>query len=219
MTTHHLESETILRLAGGSLDPVLALVARTHIGCCPDCDSALAAIEDAGGVFLDEIAPEPVSATLRERTLAALDAAPKATDAPTHRPIALQEGSVPAPLDAMIGDDLSAVRWKPIAPGVAKHDLPTPKGSRGRLFLLKIAPGKRVPEHGHGGTELTMVLSGSYSDHLGCYGPGDVADLDADLEHQPHVDPGAPCISVVASETPARFKGLIGRLLQPVLGI
>ena len=219
MTTHHLESETILRLAGGSLDPVLALVARAHIACCPDCARALASIEDAGGMFLDDIAPIAVSATLRGRVLAALDEPSEATGAAARAPISLKPGSVPAPLDAMVGPDLSAVRWRSIAPGVAKHDLPTPKGSQGRLFLLKIAPGKRVPEHGHGGTELTMVLSGSYSDHLGCYGPGDVADLDADLEHQPHVDPGAPCISIVASETPVRFKGLIGRLLQPVLGI
>jgi putative transcriptional regulator len=76
-----------------------------------------------------------------------------------------------------------------------------------------------VPEHGHGGAELTLVLTGSYSDATGRYHRGDVADLDEDVEHQPVVDPDGPCICLIASETKAKFRGMLARLLQPIIGV
>ncbi|MBO6932531.1 MAG: cupin domain-containing protein, partial [Roseibium sp.] len=65
----------------------------------------------------------------------------------------------------------------------------------------------------------TLVLSGAYRDELGRFGPGDIADLDEHVEHQPRVEAGAPCICIVATEAPTRFKNLISRLLQPLVGI
>ena len=46
-----------------------------------------------------------------------------------------------------------------------------------------------------------------------------VADLDAEVEHQPVVDSEQACICLVATEHPARFKGWISRLLQPLVGM
>ena len=67
--------------------------------------------------------------------------------------------------------------------------------------------------------EITLVLTGSYRDALGRFGPGDVADLDEDIEHQPVVDSDEPCICLVASEAPTRFKSFFGRLFQPLVGV
>ena len=87
------------------------------------------------------------------------------------------------------------------------------------LFLLKIGPGRKIPEHGHGGTEMTLILSGSYSDAMGRFAKGDIADLDEHVEHQPVVDSEEPCICLVATEEPTRFKGIVSRLMQPLVGI
>ena len=76
-----------------------------------------------------------------------------------------------------------------------------------------------MPEHGHGGEELTVMLRGSYSDHTGRYIVGDVADLDEDIEHQPVVDSDEDCICLVATEAPTRFKSVWARLAQPFIGI
>jgi putative transcriptional regulator len=92
-------------------------------------------------------------------------------------------------------------------------------GSRTHLQLLRIAPGKMLPDHGHGGEELTLVLSGSYSDHMGRFSAGDVADLDEDTEHAPRVDSDVACICLVATEAPTRFKSFWARLAQPFVGI
>ena len=85
--------------------------------------------------------------------------------------------------------------------------------------MLRINPGLKMPEHGHGGEEMTLILKGAYRDEFGRFAAGDIADLDHHVEHQPRVDSPEPCICLIATETKARFKGRIGRLLQPLIGI
>jgi putative transcriptional regulator len=87
------------------------------------------------------------------------------------------------------------------------------------LLLLRIAPGKSVPLHGHRGTELTQILRGAYDDVLGRFGPGDAADLDNETEHQPITAPGVPCICVAALDAPLRFRGWLAGKLQPLVGL
>ena len=76
-----------------------------------------------------------------------------------------------------------------------------------------------MPDHGHGGAELTLVLEGAYSDETGAYRRGDMQDVDETIEHTPVADTETGCICLIASEQPARFKGLVGRLLQPWTGM
>jgi putative transcriptional regulator len=117
------------------------------------------------------------------------------------------------------GQPLDSIKWKSKAPGLAIYDLPVSPASRGKLFLMRIAAGKAMPEHGHGGEELTLILSGAYNDSLGRFAAGDIADLDQDFEHQPVVEADEACICLVATEAPTRFKSWPARLLQPLIGI
>jgi putative transcriptional regulator len=89
----------------------------------------------------------------------------------------------------------------------------------GDLRLLKIKPGRRMPDHGHRGSELTLILDGAYTDKTGTYRAGDVADLGDDLEHRPVADAMHGCICVVASEQPARYKTMLQKLIQPLTGM
>jgi len=104
-----------------------------------------------------------------------------------------------------------------MAPGV--HMIRAARGSGDTLILLRIAPGKSMPLHSHQGTELTQILRGAYDDVLGHFGPGDVADLDNEIEHRPVTAPGAPCICVAALDAPLRFPGWLARKLQPLVGL
>ena len=76
-----------------------------------------------------------------------------------------------------------------------------------------------MPEYGHGGEEITLILSAAENDKFGRYAQGDVADLDESIEHQPVVETGAACICLVATEAPTRFKSGPALLLQPLIGI
>lgn len=217
MIAHHPDSATLLSYAAGSLDETFATVVATHLACCAECRSRLREIEEIGGTLLESIDTVAMDATALERAMGRLDETGK-----QHFKQAEPEQSeppLPRPLARLVTGGLDDVAWKTVAPGVAMHRLPTSKAARGSLTLLKIVPGKKIPEHGHGGTEITLVLTGSYRDAFGRFGPGDVADLDEHVEHQPVVDSSEPCICLVATEAPTRFKSFFGRLFQPLVGI
>ncbi len=111
------------------------------------------------------------------------------------------------------------MKWKRAGPGVWQKPIKLSDGANSSLRLLRISPDRKVPEHGHGGQEMTLILRGCYQDEIGVFGAGDVADLDEDVEHQPHVVSGEDCICLAATEAATRFKGIAGRLLQPIVGI
>ena len=76
-----------------------------------------------------------------------------------------------------------------------------------------------MPAHGHAGLEVTIVLSGAFSDETGRYERGDFQELDGEIEHQLLVDGGEHCICLAVTDAPLRFKSLAAKLAQPLLGI
>lgn len=215
---HHLDDATLLRYASGDLDEAFSVVAAAHIGMCETCRKAVRTAEEVGGHLLDDIEPEALSGSAVDRMMMALDAPQPEPAAAADEPAAA-EGDVPLPLRRYIGPSLAAVHWQRLAPGVARHRIELKTETKSSLYMLRIAPGKSVPEHGHGGSEMTLILSGAYRDDLGRFGPGDVADLDEHVEHRPKVEGDEPCICLVTTEAPTRFKNVISRILQPLFGI
>lgn len=206
--SHHPDAVTLVDYATGALAPSLAAVVATHLLLCSKCRMGVRTLEAVGGALLDgrnehgaALPPAPVPAT-------------RASEAAT--PGDSVQGLPRAALEAFgLGE---AIPWKPLGLGVRHCRIRT--GLRGGdLRLMKIAPGTAVPEHGHGGTELTLVLAGAFADATGTYRRGDVQDVDGDVEHQPRVTPDAECICLVASVAPARFTTLVGRLSQYWTGL
>jgi putative transcriptional regulator len=224
---HHLDQATIISFAAGALSQEMAAVAATHIDVCDVCRERLSDAEHIGGALLGQQQPAAGAdgargARLREAMLDLLDEEPKleadAADGsapPTGVPA--DQDSLPRPLQPYFGRSWRALRWRWMAPGV--HMIRAARGSGDTLILLKIAPGKSMPVHSHQGTELTQILQGAYDDALGHYAPGDVADLDNEVEHQPITAPGVPCVCVAALDAPLRFPGWLARKLQPLVGL
>lgn len=218
--SHHLDHATILRYASGDLDESFAVVVASHIAMCPHCRAAVRAAEQMGGELLDADQTADLSAGALDRMMDALDGADVEVAAPVARPdFGAADGDVPAPLRRFVGPRLGGIAWKSVAPGIRRCSIDLPSEPDSQLYLLHIAPGKAMPEHGHGGAEMTLILSGAYSDDFGRFGPGDVADLDEHVEHQPFVELDEPCICVIATEKKAKFKKLVPRLFQPIVGI
>lgn len=213
---HHLDEATILAYAAGTLGEAHGFAVATHLAFCAHCREAVRKAEALGGSILTANEEQAVSDSCRSATLASLDAvSPAKPKAPLQN-----RTDVPAVLCNLLGNTpLEEIRWKKKGPGIATFDIPMSPGGRTHLQLLKVGPGRKLPEHGHGGEELTVVLRGSYSDHTGRYARGDVADLDEEIEHQPVVDSDQECICLIAIEAPTRFKSIWARLAQPFVGI
>ena len=127
-------------------------------------------------------------------------------------------GDVPSPLASVIGSALDDISWKRVSPGVAQHVIKLPSTNRGELRLVKVSPGQALPEHAHNGSELTLILRGSYRDSTGHYQVGDVADMCSDAAHSPIADPVEGCICLVATDGKLKFKSVVARLVQPFTG-
>ena len=213
---HHPGEATLLTYAAGGLGEGLSLVVACHLAFCRQCRASVAAGETVGGTLLEELAPAALEASARERMLALLDKAPPpALSLP--RPSA--DPLVPAPLGPYLGRSLSAIEWHILVPGLRQVELvPHDLMGGANLRMLRIGPGKKLPRHGHTGTELTLVLSGSYSDHLGRFGRGDVAETDDDIVHEPLSDRDEDCICLIATEGPLKFDSLIARIYQRFAG-
>ncbi len=213
---HHLDDATIIAYASGTLGEAHTVVAAAHLAYCMECRSAVRQAEAIGGEMLLDQDVKGVSDVCRSATLASLDAL---VSAPVRKVKSTPVGNVPQLVNRILGGKtLDEIAWKMKAPGVSVFDIPTSDG-RTRLRLLSIGPGRAMPEHSHGGDEIALILRGSYTDHIGRFQVGDVADVDSDVEHQPVVDAGSTCICLVATEAPTRFKSFWARLAQPFIGI
>jgi len=216
--SHHPSEALLVAYAGGSLREAESLAVCTHLAFCPECRRLAAAAEAIGGALLDEIDAAPVSADGLKAVLARLEH--EAAEAPVRTAPARGAAAMPGLPTALSGYVEAALRaggWRMAAPGVQQLRLKTGGGAQARLLRLK--PGTPLPEHSHHGTELTLVLSGSYSDSLGRFGRGDMAELDDSITHRPVVDREAECVALVVTDAPLKFRGLMARLAQPFIGI
>jgi putative transcriptional regulator len=147
------------------------------------------------------------------------DATPIPSPSPRPLPLAANSAPVlPEPLRSYFRCDVGDVPWKRLGRGAYQCIVPTgDEGATARL--LRIPAGRPVPEHSHGGLELTLVLRGAFSDETGVYGRGDLQEADQDLLHQPKAAPGEDCVCLAITDAPLRFRNIAARLVQPWLNI
>ncbi|MBI1210695.1 MAG: transcriptional regulator [Alphaproteobacteria bacterium] len=205
MTIHHHPSEELLmRFASGALEGPFDIAIAAHLDACVLCREEVAMWEGVGGAMLDEIAPAEMTQDAFARTLAALD-----RTAPAPRRAPNRSSALPASLRRYrVGREF------PIGPGIYKRNIWKAKNGTGRAFLLRARPGLELPRHGHGGTEMTYVVQGGYSDEHGHYEPGDFMTADTDHLHQPHVDQDGECVLLIASHGRPIASGIAGLIMR-----
>lgn len=231
---HHPTDDTLMHYASGSLSQAMELIVATHLTLCPECRSRVEEFEACGGAVLEtakvaEMDPhslDHVMAMLERET--ANETEPVIRELAPLRRVAVGESPngnavpmLPRPLAAFLPDNILSIEdipWRSLAPGVKQYTLKSVQ-SKGSVRLLKIAPGTSIPDHGHGGHEMTLLLKGSYLDDIGRFTAGDVADLDDDVDHQPIADTQEDCICLIATDAPLKFNGILPKLLQPFIGM
>jgi putative transcriptional regulator len=208
---HHPSAATLGAYAAGTLDEARALIVATHLSLCPQCQHARLAFEQVGGMLLETASAADMSAGALDRALARLPSA----EAPAARlPVAGRSGGgeFPAPLEHYA---LGSWRW--IGRGVQWRSVDVASDDNVRVFMLKAAPGTRLPRHRHTGSEWTCVFEGAFRHDLGRYGAGDFDEADESVEHNPVVEEGMPCICLVALQGGIELQSWVGRLIQPFI--
>jgi len=214
--------ETLLvDYAAGSLNEAAALLIATHVSLCPQCRTEVSRLETVGGAMLDSIEPVPARPAGLDAVMARLD------DAPAKQPAIAPDDFdqetkrlLPSALRRRIGRNLGDITWKTLG-RVSQVDIPIGPGPGGTgeaagvsARLLRLKAGQAVPRHTHDGLELTLVLTGGFSDQTGHYLRGDVAVADGDVTHAPVTDAGGDCICLAVVDGSIKLTGPIGRIVN-----
>lgn len=212
---HHLSDQFLMSYCTGTLSEAFSLVIATHVSMCDTCRARLMAFETLGGAVVDEFDEAPMGDGSLEATLARIAAGPGAAQAAPRQ--ASARSIFPAPLGDYAGSSLADVKWRSVGLGVRQALLPTAPDASVRL--LYIPAGQALPDHGHRGMELTLVLQGAFRDETDRFGPGDIEIATEADQHTPVAEAGADCICLAATDAPLRFSGWLPRLAQPFLRI
>jgi putative transcriptional regulator len=218
MITHHLDDASLIGLSSGTLNARLALAATAHIELCPQCRQGLRLAEQIGGALLVDQPPVPTAQDGLTRCweLIAANGRPAVRQSapPPEQALAL-----PPVLAEFLPQELDALPWHRLTAKVEHFPLHGFGAEPGWIRLFRFQPGAVVPTHRHGDAEMSLVLRGSYTDELGQFRAGDIADLDTGDRHRPVVDGAEPCIALIAASAPVEFEGKLNRLGARLLGL
>lgn len=208
--THHLTDEILMGYAAGTLPEAFNLMVATHVSLCDECRARVESYDALGGAVLEQTMVNEMSIAEGsfEATMA-LIASGVQDEIRTMHP---RDMVLPIPLQDYVGGGLDSVKWRAVGMGVKQAILPTSKDASARL--LYIPAGAAMPDHGHHGIEMTMVLQGAFQDEDDYFARGDVEVADSDMHHTPVADIHEDCICLAVTDAPLRFQGLLPKIAQ-----
>jgi len=212
---HHPGEEVLLGYASAILAEPLALVVATHLALCPDCRAAVDRLEALGGVLLERIGETGNVASL-ENAIDSRDR-PRRAPAPTlpHRAVhATCRSAVPAAAARLCRRRSRSSRMEDLGAGI--------RPSRGRQQCgwrhgaVLSWRGRRDP--GAHPSRRRDDLGAAGQLHAGGerFQRGDLSRLTKPSWITTRSRPEATCICLVVNEAPLKFRGMLGRLLQPL---
>ncbi|MDP2877404.1 MAG: cupin domain-containing protein [Holophaga sp.] len=209
MPSHHPSTERLVDYALGRLDPSFRLVLEAHLAFCEGCriwvPEVAATLEDPLQGAPSQQVPSGLFASLLTRV--------RALPSPT----APRCGNEILPLPSSVWNllpNLTSLNWQGAASrGFRFLRLPAPQ-SDSELLLLHLRKDCRFPEHGHLGTEQSMILCGGLQDEFGTLETGDYEESTAEKIHRPVALADEDCWLLSSVDGGVRFTGW-RRFFQP----
>jgi len=213
MAKFHPSLDLLTEHAAGTLPLAQTACVSAHLNYCEQCRRTVANLQNVGGALFDNLSAEPVSENILDTVLARLDeSAPLSYSASE----AASTGRTPAILQRLMKGDFSDLSWKKVTDALRISYMKT--GDPAFEFALyHIKAGGRIPEHKHGGSEMTLVLQGGFSDSEGSYHEGDFIYRAADDAHAPTALQSEDCICLAVLDAPLKFTGWKYRWMNPFL--
>jgi len=214
--SHHLSDETLLDYSTGSLPTSMETLVACHLTVCSHCRGRSQLSDDVGGQLLasqERVSTKLSAAELlnQSRNMPAISVTKKVNK--------VGDSSVPRPLGRLLPGPIESLEWRTIAPGIKQFALNNQPRQEGAFKLLRLEPGSVLSPHTHNERELTFVVRGSYQDEVGHFKAGDIADLDSHVEHRPIVGDEEICYALIATDAPVKYTTVLGKIMQPFVGI
>jgi len=210
-----LVESLLIDYANGTLPLALEVLVETHISMNPSSAKSIRMLLQLGGALLENSEPISLSEGSFEKLMAEIDSGVD-KDQEIYTNVVNDNNSLPLPLRNYAQDISSPKNWKRIGIGLSEQAINF-GDNFGSTKLYKIAPGYSVPSHSHDGNEVTLVLSGGFTDEYGTYGPGDISIQETGAVHKPVADEDGECIVLAVNEGPIVLTGPVGRLLNMLI--
>lgn len=210
-----LVESLLIDYANGTLPLALEVLVESHISMNPASAKSIRMLLQLGGALLENSEPISLSEGSFEKLMAEIDSGVD-KDQEIYTNVVNDNNSLPLPLRNYAQDISSPKNWKRIGIGLSEQAINF-GDNFGSTKLYKIAPGYSVPSHSHDGNEVTLVLSGGFTDEYGTYGPGDISIQETGAVHKPVADEDGECIVLAVNEGPIVLTGPVGRLLNMLI--
>ena len=211
-----LVESLLIDYANGSLPLALEVLVETHISMNPESARSIQMLMQLGGALMENSEPISMSEDSFNKLMAEIDTL-QDEEKISQNVVSNDNDELPLPLRNYVLDlDLSK-NWRRIGIGLAEQVIHFGDAEIGSAKLYKIAPNAAVPSHSHEGNEVTLVLSGGFSDEYGTYGPGDISIQETGAVHKPVADADGECIVLAVNEGPIVLTGPVGRLLNMLI--
>lgn len=215
MINRHPDPQLLVEYSSGTLALAPSIAVTTHLQLCGTCSGATKSLNQLGGDFIDQVETTPVSENLLEKILASINEEPNIN--PDHKNLKGTVDDVAHALPSYVRKLLPEgnLRWQFLSPSLRIATLSVGE-EENELALHRIKAGGKAPEHNHAGQEITVVLTGTFSDEDGIYQPGDFIVRQPGDVHRPMSAQNEECICLSVLAAPIKLTG-INRLMNPFL--
>lgn len=213
MPMTHIDDGYLMDHATGAAPKAIQVLTACQVSMRPETADRLNLVENALGALFESSDVAVVEPDMMATVLSKIDSldvdVTNTLDQDTDR-------DIPAPLKPYIPTDLEDLPWKRHLGGPDEIRLKELSEAGVEVSLLRLRPGMSIPDHDHEHEEITLVLTGGFSDHRGEYVRGDVCMAGPGVMHRPHVSDDEDCICLAVSLGSMRFKnplhGMVHRL-------
>ena len=232
MIQHHPTDNILVEFAAGTLDTAQAVAVNAHMHFCTKCQQNIKKMEQTGGAMLDSLDPEALAENSFDKLLSAIEVMAAESISTNHGTddtlinnkidlrsdeavkIARDYGRLPNVVAKMMSQ--KALKWRYINSSLKTSHLIAGQNGH-QVSLQKISAGGVAPEHDHSGTEMTVVLKGSFSDKEGIYQEGDFILKEPGQIHQPISARNEDCLCLSVESAPVKLTGFFGRMVNPFI--
>lgn len=205
-------STLLARYATGMLPAPATAFVRAHLEIKPEKRSLIEDFEHMCGTALSTI--EPVEISNKKLNLDAIFASEM--PAAAEQTEATADSIIPHALRDYVSMNVDDIPWKTKLPGFKEYEIGTFDGCEVSMFWIKA--GRAMPRHTHEGSELFMVLDGSFTDETGHYARGDISIADETVDHRPVAGKEGPCIGFSITDAPLKLTGSLRQRIGDMLG-